>query len=232
MPYKRSYKNKSLMKPYRRTVRRRRPLPNVKQVKFFTPRNINTGIRYAVKGVNLMKGIINSEIHKHDVSAAGNPSTSAGITLLTGTNQGDDVNNRQGNSSLAKYLTFNHSVTMNTSATATQVRLILFVDGDNDGQTPTAAELLTDPTNLMSSINADYSSRFTILYDKHYFLSINGDRIDGDKFYKPLNFHIKYTGATGSTDFGRNNIWLYQVSNEVTNVPRVDYFSRYAFYDN
>lgn len=229
MPYKRYSKSTSMRRQYRRRYKR---LPNVQQTKFFTPRNVASAARYAVKSVNLIKSLVNSELHKHDVAATGNPGTSAGISLLTGTNQGDDVNNRQGNSSLAKYLTFKHSVEMNTSASATIVRFIIFIDTDNDGIAPTAAELLQFPSNINSSINPDYSSRFTILYDKHYYLSINGTRVDGDKFYKPLNFHVKYTGPTGGTDFAKNNIWLYQVSNEVTNVPVTTYTTRFAFYDN
>ena len=228
----RGYGNRSYKRIIRRTRRKFKRLPNVKQIRFFTPRNVATAARYAIRGVNMMKGIINSELHRGDVEVNVTPNTTAAIALLTDINQGDDVNNRNGNSILAKYISVRASCAINNSATATMVRFIVFVDGDNDGQTPTAAELLTTPTSILSTINPDYSARFTILYDKHFTLSINGDRVMIDKFYKSLNFHIKYITGTGSTGFGRNNIWVYTISSEATNTPNLNIYSRIAWYDN
>lgn len=217
----------------RRRMTRRKKLPNVKQISFFTPRNINAGLRYAVKGVNLMKGIINSEIKKSDISMNPlQPSTTAIFTLLSEINQGDDYNNRQGNSVLDKYLTLRWGLSLNAAATFTQVRMIIFIDGDNDMETPTEAQLLTTPTNLMSSINPDYSARFTILYDQVHNLSNSGEKVISDKFYKVLNFHSKFVTGTGATGFGRNSIWLYLKSTEATNTPVFTGYSRIAFYDN
>lgn len=233
MPFKRvttSGYSSMRRRPLMRT-RRQKKLPNIKRVNFFTPRNINTGIRYAVKGVNLMKGIINSELHKHDQNNTQTLDTNAQIVLLTGTNQGDAINNRQGNSSLGKYITYNFATELQGSTPA-QVRVILFVDTDNDGETPTETELLQAPSNIRSAMNTANTQRFTILYDRILTLSPNGDQLLGEKIYRTLNFHQKYRGPTGGTDFGKNNVWLYLNSTEPTDGPTVQWYSRYAFYDN
>lgn len=230
MYYKRS--SKTFRRPLMKRRRKSKRLPNLNQTRFFTPQNITTGVRYAVKGVNLMKSLINSELKRFDTSFSALPSSTASFNLLTATNQGDDVENRNGNSILAKYITWNYTLTMNASASATMVRFIVFVDGDNDQQTPTEAELLANSAIFTSAINPDYTSRFTILYDRIHSMSINGDRIITDKWYKPLNYHIKYITGTGSTGFGKGNIWLYSKSNEATNTPTHTGYVRLAFYDN
>lgn len=233
MPYKRVTYSKSTrpMSMRRRTFRKQKKLPNIKKVNFFTPRNINTGIRYAVKGVNLMKGIINSELHKHDIQNTLAVDNNAHFVLLTGTNQGDAVNNRQGNSSLGKYLTLNFAAELAGTSPA-QVRVMLFVDTDNDGETPLDTELLQMPTNIRSPLNVANTQRFTILYDQIFTLNPNGEQLIGEKVYRSLNFHQKYRGPTGGTDFGKNNVWLMLLTTEATDSPNIQYYSRYAFYDN
>lgn len=215
--------------------RRRRRIPNVNQVGFFTPRNLYTAARYAVKGVNLMKGIINSELKRYDVSVNPTATSTASYTLLSGIDQGDDANQRSGNQVLAKYLMYNISATISASATATHLRVIIFIDTDNDGETPTTAELLQQvgaTTQLTSPINIDNTGRFTILADVHMPLSINGDRILVMKGFKKLNYHQKFLTATGSTGFGKGSIWAYVASNEGTNPPTVILTTREGYYDN
>lgn len=230
MPYRKA--SKALTRTRRSFRRKFKRLPNVNQTRFFTPRNISTGVRYAVRGVNLMKTLINSELKRFDTNVSQTPTTTAAIQLLTPIDQGDDVGNRNGNSILAKYHTFGYTMTIDGAATGTIVRIIVFTDGDNDGQTPTAAEVLENSTLINSAHNRDYTARFTVLHDKTYCMSINSDRVIQDKVYTPLNFHIKYITGTGSTGFGKNNIWYLYMSNEATNAPIFLGYSRLAFYDN
>lgn len=231
MVFKRSSRMNTSLVRRRRNFKRRR-LPNVKQVSLFTPRNIASGVRYAVRGVNMMKGIINSEIKRFDSLNSGGASTTPLFFILTGIDQGDDVNQRSGNSILMKYMTMKITATINSAATATLVRVTIFADNDNDQQTPTAAELYQTSSNILSSINPDYSARYTILRDAYFTLSINGDRILMSENYKPLNYHAKYITATGSTGFGKGNIWACMQSTEATNTPTVSIVTRTAYYDN
>lgn len=209
-------------------------MPNVKQISMFSPKNIYNGVRYAVKTANMLKGIINSELKRFDKTQAANPDNNAagGFSLLTAIDEGSGVHDRDGNSILAKYLYVKMDTLINASATATMVRVIIFIDGDNSGVTPTAAELLEVASNTNSPINVDTTARFTIIKDLHFPMSINGDRIMHAQFYKKLDFHIRYRTATGSSGFGKNNIWAYYISNESTNVPSLSIYSRIGFYDN
>lgn len=232
MPYSRrtSYAKRT-RKVFRRRFKKR---PNIIST---VGRNVGAmtvgqAARYAARGVSIMKGIINSEMKRFTNNNTVNPSTTGTILHLSSIAQGDDVADRNGNSLLAKYLTYNWQVQMNASATATVTRVIVFVDTESTGGTPpTAAQLLQSPNNTISPINSDYTQRFTILFDDTIDTSINANRILNRKHYIPLNFHIKYTGSSG-TNYDKNQIFMYHISNEGTNVPNFDYFYRIAFYDN
>lgn len=218
---------------YRKTYpRKRKTLPNIQQS---LPRRIfglANQAMYAYKTVNMLKGIINSELHKHDHSVSEMQSSTFSMTLLSDINQGDDYNNRSGNVILGKYMTIKALPYIHSSATASNLRLIFFVDTGPNGTTPTATELLTTPTSILSPLNPDYSARFTVLRDVHFALSINGNRTSFKKFYIPLNFHLRFVGATGSTDYDKNSIWMYAVSDEATNTPTNTVYARICFYDN
>lgn len=185
----------------------------------------------AYRGVRMLKGIVNSELNKVDTIIAATPTTTPGISLLTGLGEGTDVSQRIGNSILAKYLTYNIDASMNASASATHVRFIIFVDTLGTGTAPTAADLLEVSTNTQSPIKIDSGPRFIILRDIHFDLSINGDRIQHLKGYIPLNIHIKYTGASGGSVY-KNAIYLYEISSEATNAPDANLYFRLAYYDN
>lgn len=228
MPYKRSYKRRASIKRSRR-VRRR---PNVRQINFFTPRNMYAAARYAARGVNMLKGIVNSELHRFSLTNSVNVDTTGAIVHLSAIAQGDDVNNRQGNSILYKYLTFHNQLQMNPSATGTIVRVMVFVDTESTaGTAPTIAQLQETASSTISPINADYTSRFTVLFDDIIDLSINGQRVDNRKHYSSLNFHAKYTGSAAA-NYDKNQIFLFYVSNEAVNTPILNYYSRIAYYDN
>lgn len=226
---KKGYNNYRSVTRYRR---KKKKMPNVKQVSYFTPRNMYSAARYAVKGFNLLKGIINSELKRFTNNNSITPSTTGTIAHLSSIAQGSDVDGRDGNSLLAKYISFNHQSLINASAVATVIRVIVFIDTESTGGSPpTAAQLLQSPNNTTSMLNSDYTQRFTVIFDDCIDLSINGNRIQNMKHYNSLNFHIKYTGTSG-TNYDKNNIFLYHVSNEATNTPTFDYYYRIAFYDN
>lgn len=220
----------------RKPFYRKKKIPNVKQTSYFSPRGILSGMKYAVKGVNLLKSLVNVEVKRYDSQpTVSNQGTTPTIQLLSGIDTGSDYFQRDGNSILAKYIDFKGNVIMDTTGNTVLVRVILFIDNDNDGQTPTASELLVDatsPGNLLSPINIDYSSRFTILMDKHINLSVNGQQSQYIRKFKKLDYHMRYLTATGSTGFGKGNIWVFTVSDDNTNQPAVRLYSRVAFIDN
>lgn len=228
MPFKR----RGFKRPIRRN-RRARKRPNIIQQRRPNLGNMSVAqlAAYAAKGVSMMKGIINSELKRYDAVFNLNPGQVASVNVLTATAQGDDADNRDGNSILGKYLSFRMDGVMNTNATETVIRIMVFVDTQNQGALPSASEVLQSPSNTLSPLNIDNTQRFTILLDKYILLSDNGDRVIVRKFYVPLNFHLRYTGSAAST-YNKNNIFMLTQSDEATNTPVVNIYSRLAFYDN
>lgn len=213
--------------PMNRSLKKRKPKYGIK---FSGGMTWSQALNYAVSGVNLLKGLVNVEKHLHN--KVHNPSIpSAGtVALISDIAQGDDVADRQGNSILMKYIEFKYTIQINASATATTVRLMLIVDKDNQGSSPSPTDIL-DFASEVSPLNTDNASRFWVLADKMYALSINGDRVVTDHVFRRCNFHTKYSGAN-STDTKANNIYLLTVSNEATNEPTLQGYTRCAFYDN
>ena len=89
------------------------------------------------------------------------------------------------------------SSTTNASET---VRLIVFVDRQANGSAtaPTTAQLLEGGTtsgNVPRQLNLDNKDRFTVLADRHYALSANGNRAIVDKIYTPMNLKVTYGSA-------------------------------------
>lgn len=224
-----AYGKKTYKKTYTRRYKRK---PNIQsRGSYIGNMTLGQTARYALKGVNMLKGIVNAEKKRFDVRVTSSSSTTAAIAVLTGVAQGDDATDRNGNSILAKYMQVRVDTTMSGSATATVTRMIILVDTQNQGTNPTAALILQDPTTYLSPLNIDSTQRFTVLCDKFFTTSINGQRMTNYKRYIPLNFHLKYTGSAGST-FNKNNIFVLYMSNEATNVPDFTLYSRLVFYDN
>lgn len=228
----RNYNQKSNRVRYVYRKRRYKKKPNVGQIGFRNLGNVTLkqAAYGAMKGLNFVRGIINSEKKRYDLTHVFNVSTTPSFVLLSGIAEGDDVANRVGNSILAKYLTFDYYLTMNGSAQRSTVRVLVFADAQNNGATPSISDLLIG-ANLTSPINPDFTQRFTVLFDDHVDLSANGDGIKTLKHYIPLNFHIRYT-ASGSTAVTKNNIYMMVVSNEATNTPAFTGDSRLVYYDN
>lgn len=221
-------------KPRRRFNRSRR-LKRRPNIQSFIPRNIgNMSLRQAaygaMKGVNMIRGLVNSELKRFDFQLNTTISSTPAFTSLAQIAESDDVNGRTGNSILAKYLACDYNISINSSATQTSVRVLCFVDTQFTGTAPTIADI-TAGNNITGFINADNTQRFTILFDDHIDLSVNGERLRTVKHYIPLNFHIRYTAASGST-INKNNIFLMTVSTEATNVPSMISDNRLAYYDN
>lgn len=226
---------KSFVKRAKRFGKRFKRRPNVGQMvtRGIGNMTLSQAAYGAMKGVGMLRGIINSELKRFDVAVSGTAmSTTAAFIQLANIAEGSDVADRTGNSILAKYLTFKYYVTINPSAGGSEARILCFVDTQNQGTNPVVADIITGAGNAITSpINADNTQRFTTLFDDRISLSINGNRTTARKHYIPLNFHIRYQGSAGST-FNKNMIYLMVVSNEATNTPTLIGDARLAYYDN
>lgn len=180
--------------------------------------------------------VINSEVHSY-VYAPGNQSvgTSPTILDLTAVTQGDQVNQRTGDSIKPTSLTIRGYIDSNTAGVNHQkVRLMIFQYKQENGTAPVVADLLestTTPANLVSSKKADDKYDSKILYDKLFDLSMghsHGSRVF-TKVFK-LAGHINF--ESGANDKENGGIYAMFVSNDNTNTPTLYFYSKLSFYDN
>ena len=118
MPYERRARTSRK----RITIRRKpKKLPNVIQRKrpWLGGMSIGQAASYATKGVSLLSGIINSELHRNNVFIQVSPASTAAVNNISVLAQGDDANQRTGNSILAKYMTVAYQVALSSTAVAT-----------------------------------------------------------------------------------------------------------------
>ena len=118
----------------------------------------------ALVGVNKVRKLINAEKKVLDINQDTTASSTQTIVPLSLVPLGDDYNQRTGRKVLSQSIYLNSQVKMNSSATATTFRVILFWDKDSDGENVTSAELLQVANDLQSPLNFTYAgSRFKIL---------------------------------------------------------------------
>ncbi len=175
-------------------------------------------VRNSQKIRNIQRGALH-ELKTHDVAETGTISTSGEIILLSGMGQGDTSLTRDGLQIMPRNLQFKIRLVMNSSATASQVRFMIFKDKENQGVLPTIAALLEADTT-MDFTEHDTRPRFQILRDINFNLSINSDRILFMKGFIKLKGKMWFSGTAGTqTSIGKNSLYLYIVSNEATNTP-------------
>lgn len=218
----------------RRSTRRTRRKPNVNQITFRNASSVAQAAYGAYKGFNILKGIINSEIKRFDSNNSVGMTSTPTIVNLNQIAAGDDANQRNGNSILAKYVILNYNVLMNVATATAACRVMIVVDTENTGTDPTAAQILQNSAatyNVSSPINIDNTARFTILADQKFTLSNTGNQSVIRKVYRKLNFHIKFT-TTATTGFQKNSVYIMFMSTSATNEPIITWQTRVAYYDN
>lgn len=199
--------------------------------------NFKGPLGYALRGVNMLKNLINTETKYIDTvqTTSTNFDNNTGLMIpLSLCSQGVSDTSRIGNSILCKHLTINWAVTINPSNTnGNRFRIIVFIDKQNvKGVSPVATDLLASvvPTALK---NVDNLDRFVILRDIMRKVDPDEPTVNG-KIYIPLHrLHTKYDGSLGQqSDLAENGIYLLALSNQGINLPTLNLNARLAFYDN
>lgn len=192
----------------------------------------------AWQGVKYIKGLVNSERKHFDHSSSAGTAISWGgeIYPLTQIGQGDGIGARNGNSVLARSLYFQYALTANTTSVGTPVRVMLFRDTMNQGDTPAVSDILTSTylstaNATLSPLNPNSFPRFQILYDKRTTISQDSRDTAIFKCYKKMMTHIRFKGVNG-TDEWKNALYVLFISNEQTNYPTMGFVSRVGYYDN
>lgn len=194
----------------------------------------------AWRGMKYIKGLINVEKKFFDVSAYTQvPTSTPSIVNLSNIAEGNDYNQRDGNSILLQSLQWRMNLAANASATRNFLRIIIFRDNDQRGTDPAPGDLLETTAGdsaLVSPLLHYVNQRFSILSDKCYTLNLNGD--SGFKMIKkymkfPPGTHIKYQNTTGADASNwEGALYALFVSDQATNGPSIDYFFRLRFTDN
>ena len=171
---------------------------------------------------------------KYDVDSS--TSTSGNVILFNGIGQGDTDQTRDGSSILMKKWLLRGNITTNASATSTRVRLILFIDTQQIGDTAPAQADILDPdlNQLVAPLNNNTVGRFTILADRTYSINqlVASQAVSREyKFFFNMNKHARYNGTTGA-DIQKNGLYMLVVHDQATNVPTIAYSARLTFTDN
>lgn len=187
------------------------------------------------KDVKMLKNLINVEFKKHDVYNSVNVNNTGSFVLLNGLSNGDDYNDRDGRQVRFKSIQVQTRTLLNPSSTNTVFRMILFIDKQANAGSPAVTELLDVATAARTDAfrNLDYRKRYVILKDKRF--TVNSDYPEKIvDFYKRLDMKTIFDDSSTGTinDISSNSLYLYFVSDEVTNTPAILYNSRLRFIDN
>lgn len=213
----------------RRPAYRRRPYVN-KTKKLVTGEGptllekIASGVGTAAsvaKAVLPIVAAINTEAKYLDTANGLAPTLAApSIVNISAMAQGLTDKTRIGNSILAKSIFCKVRVvgtmTNDTGPQYHSVRIMLIVDKLQGGTAPTISQIMESTSTNLSMGNKNYTDRFTILKDK--IIDMNNMYYDGSnpslgvksiKFFKKLDFHIRYIGTdAASTSMGPNALYL------------------------
>lgn len=195
---------------------------------------VSQAAKYAWQGVKYLTGLVNSEMYKFDSQQSGQPATSSGSVIhLTAIAQGDGDGARTGNSIMVRSVNIKGNLIFNTGASKLfqPVRLIVFQDSQQVGDTyPTTTQLLENATTY-SHLNSDTVGRFKILHNKVYNLNTGANAGIVYQINLPMQSHVRYNGTAG-TDIQKGGLYLLWMSNETVNYPTIDYEARVSYHDN
>lgn len=220
---------------YRRRYRRKGYRRRRRQVPWYRKKyNVAQVAGAALRGVNYIRGLVNSEKFKHDLIGSSAVSQAGVMTHITNISQGDGEGQRTGNSIFVRNVNIRGSLIKSTSATVTRVRLMLIVDKQQINDTAPAPSDVLDSVGTSNSVysflNNDTVGRFTILKSRLYSLTEDTPVINVNWNFN-LRRHVRYNGA-GATDIQRGGIYILQIGTESANFPSFDRAIRVSYHDN
>ncbi len=187
------------------------------------------------KDVQRLKGLINVEFKCNDPlrSSAITPNATGTLSSLVGLARGDDSDDRDGRQVRWKSVQVAITFIIHSSAVATQIRCILFIDKQPNATLAITGDLL-DTVAITTFRNLDNRKRFVILWDKVVSLSNQGVKAAYIDMYKQMDMKTIYDDSTAGDiiDIETNAMYLFVFSNESTNTPTVTRSVRLRFLDN
>lgn len=204
-----------------------------------TARGAVSVAKKAFKTAMYIKGLINPELKVHDnVNNSSIPSATLTTYPLNQVAQGDTQVTRDGNSFLNKSLYIKLNFIGNTTAVTTRMRYLIVVDtmANPGAAAPTLADLLENTSYTISSplniVASNAGQRFKVILDRTI-INISGTSLFSQprRIYLRLKDHSRFVGALGS-DIVSPIYYLCAVSDQATNQPSMEFYSRLRFIDN
>lgn len=198
--------------------------------------------RKAFTMAKYVAGLINVEKKFCDTDLGANLNNAAWtVKPVNYVGQGDDENQRQGRSILAKNLNIRMRFNL-ASATDSflHFRVCIFRDKACAGTLPSMGDLfntITGDSAVISLRNmlTGAAQRYDVLYDKILTLDTSKSHdVVFNKYFK-LNSHIHYIGTSnGTADLGNGSLFVAMISEGATGVSRVNTLgtARLRFIDN
>lgn len=189
---------------------------------------------YNFRNVNMLKGLVNVERKLYSLQLSDAITNAAAIIHpISNVSAGDDINTRNGNSILAKTLQIRSTFTyphVGAGFTGAYVRFLVVKDTMQTGSDPQVTEILQSGTYLAPILD-DAVSRFQVVIDEIIPLSPSGENTIQRKYFRNLNFHIKYFGTSSNSEY-KNNMFLLLLTNSASQSVLVENYVRLSFYDN
>lgn len=191
----------------------------------------------ALKGVMFLKGLINSELYTY-TSTYNNTgcNTNGSVTNVTAIPQGDNADDRTGNSIFVKQCKMNLLFRIDPSGTEynTNVRVMLVRDRQQVADAiPGIGSVLAQTTQynvLIAGPNIGNKGRFTILYDRVFNLS-DAKPSKHVKWTVNMKSHVRFNGTAG-TDIQKNGLYWMMVSDSIVSNVSVHGDIRIKYHDN
>lgn len=197
----------------------------------YTPKQL---AKYAIDGLWKLKGLVNSEMYKFDVTESGTPVVSAGTyaVLLSPIAIGDGPSDRTGNSIFVRALNIHGQLIFNSSGSSPQfVRVAIVIDTQQVADTSASYTTLYNSSTYNSHVNVATAGRYKILYSRVFELDNVNNLSRMMNINIPMRHHVRFNG-TASTDIQKGGLYILASSSEATNGPTIKYESRLSFHDN
>lgn len=179
-----------------------------------------------------VKDMVNVEYKALDNTASPNMTTTYQVDNLNVIPTGDTSSGRDGDKVRCKSILIQGNVKQNASATQTTCTFGLLLWKRPNGNTLAPSDVFKE--------NSTYSPRtiakmqdYKILCRWTYSFSSTGSRVRAFKKYLKVNIPMKYDGSLGTiAQQMENGLYLFYMSDEVTNVPEITYYTRIRYLDN
>lgn len=133
-----------------------------------------------------------------------------------------------GDQCTSKSILLRLGITPNATAGMNYYRALIVLDHQPNGAAPVASEILQVANNYLAPMNDSQSKRFKVIFDKTYTVDQDANGSQVDKVFRRLRHRSE---ALSTSHFITNGVYLLEISNEATNGPTVQWYSRWRYTD-